>query len=258
MSWEFGGTNLDTAGDWQTTVIEGVGDLPDVRGDNIVIPFANGSTHVRKFFDERIVTIGIAVQGSSLSDTQSNLDTLLAKFANRTRQLLKHTMPDASIRQAYAEVRSRVNTAWKGPKLALMTVEFTLADPFMRSDTKSSTTKTINANPTAWTLNNPGTAEERLAIITLTGPLSHPAITNSTNGAVLQYDDVLAANTDIVTIDCGLFTAVDETAAIVLDKIIHTNSPSFFVLDPGNNVLSIADGTHTTGTVKIEFYPPYL
>lgn len=257
-TWKFGGYDLSDYG--TLTTVSSVFKLLEKRGDNILIPFADGRTFVRKFYEQQLITLGLAVDGSGVEDLEFKIDLLKRILGRSAQGLLQQVFDNESIRQAYAEVRGNLSPARISPTEVRMAIDFLITDPFMRSNVLTSVTQLINGATTAYNLNNPGSAEERKAIITLTGPLSHPVITNTgiSPNVSLQYDDVLASNTDIVRIDCGAFSAVDETAASVVSKIVHTGDPAFMVLIAGINALSVADGTHTSGTVKFEFYAPYL
>ena len=256
MSWSFRSSELTVAGDYTTTEVAGF-DLPPTRGENIMIPLQAGRVHVEKFFDERILTLGIVIVGTDQTDLETNIDTLVALFGNRTRGYLVRTLPDASTRQALAEVVGKMNLTYHGPTMARATVDFLLAEPFFRSPNLENPEETIDETPHIYILNNPGTAEERKAIITLTGPLSHPTITNNDNGISLQYNDVISGG-HYVEIDCEKFTTLYDGSTNVISKIVHTGDAAFMVLSAGDNNLSVVDGTHTTGTVMFEFYPPYL
>lgn len=255
--WNFNSQDLTVAGDYITYVLDGY-DLPPVRGDNIVIPLKDGRTHTRKYFDQRIITFAMHFMGTSLSDLQTNIDAMLAKLAVRTRAYLIHTMPDATTRNAYAEVISPIQLQHRGPYHAVSTVEFLLDEPFFRSTTDYELEVVIDASPHDMDVVNAGNAEDRSSTITFTGPLSHPSIANTITGASLQYDDDLAASSDVVTVSVSAFTAVDASAANVLNKIVHTGDTSFMVWSPGTNHCHITDGTATTGKIKVNFYPPYF
>lgn len=254
--WVFNSHDLTTDGDYRTTLLDGADDLPDVRGEDITIPFQHGQTWVEKYFDARVVTMSINIIGTDATDKKTNLDTLLGILGYRQHGLLVRTLPDNSTLQAYAEVVKRLGVVHHGPYLALATVEFRLADPFFRGTSLTTVTTTIDATPKTFTVTNPGSAPETKALITLTGPLSHPTITNTTNGAAVQYDDTLATSGDIVVLDCDKLTAVLGGSTNVIDKVIHTGAPQFMTLAAGNNAMSVTDGTHTTGTIQFDFYAP--
>jgi hypothetical protein len=257
MSWAFNSLNLTATGDYISYVIAGY-DLPPVRDSNVLIPLKDGRTWVRKCYDQRKITFGMTFMGSSLSDLQTNIDAMLAKLSVRTQAYLVQTMPDSSTRQAYAEVISEIKLKHNGPYLAQATVDFLLAEPFFRGTVLYEVEATIDTSPHDFDVVNAGSAEDRSSIITFTGPLSHPTITNTTTGATLEYNAALAAGSNIITVNCANLTAVDETAASVLNKIIHTGDPAFMVWAAGTNHCHVTDGTATTGKVKAAFYPPYL
>jgi phage-related protein len=258
-AWRFGSYDLASFGN--VTQIDDYLDLPDSRGNNQVIPFRHGTRFVRKYFDERVLSFGIAVYGDTADDVEAKMETLRSVLAVRTEQTLTQYLTDGSSRTAQASVDRPLQVNRKAPNIALITVEFTLASPYMRSSSLiADNTTTINASPKAMTVTNPGTVEERDPIITLTGPLQNTVITNSTNGCVLTYTGTIASPR-VVTIQTsanGDYTATTDLGASVIGTITHSGSAALMVLNAGVNTLSITDATATTGTVKISFYPPYL
>lgn len=254
--WEFGDMALTSLG--VITKLSDYLELPARRGDNILIPYQDGRIFLRKFFDQRVIQMGMALTEANAAALESKIEEIKILFGQPYQQLLRVRLEDATVRQAFACVDGGIDVVRLSAGVAKLVIPFKLADPYFRSEDQTSDETTIDDNPKTFTIINPGTAEERKAIITLTGPLSHPIITNAMNGAALQFDDVLAAGADIVTIDCGAFTAVDETNANVIAKIIHTGDVCFLPLVAGDNDLTVEDGTATTGKVKFEFYAPYL
>jgi hypothetical protein len=256
MSWSFNGSELTVAGDYTSVEISGV-DLPPVRGSNVTIPFQTGKVHVRKYFDQRVVSLGIVIVGSSRADLQTNIETLRALFGSRTRGYLVQTMPDASLRRAYAEVLKSISLSYRSDRVARAVVEFTIAEGLFRSSTQyAPAATTIDASPHAMTIVNSGNTEERNAIITLTGPLEDPVITNSTNGVVLTYGAHIA-NEVIVVINCGAFTALTG-ATDEIEHVMHSGDPAFMVFNPGSNTLAVTVNNPSTGTIAVTFYPPFL
>jgi hypothetical protein len=128
-------------------------------------------------------------------------------------------------------------------------------DPFFRLLVKTTVQQAIS-NSTPFNAYNPGTAEERCAIITLTGPLDHPIITNAANGVALTYGGILTSES--VVIDCAKFTAVKTGAINVIGLLEWTGDVVPMALVSGDNLVSVVDGSNTGGVVKFEFYPPYL
>lgn len=257
-TWSFGGTTLVTYG--KVTLIDDYLDLPQRRGNNQLIPFRHGTVYVPKYYDERRMVFGMAIQAATAAALETALDNLRAKLAPLTQQVLAQTMEDTTVRNAYAAVERPLEVSRKSPTLALCTIEFVLANPIFRLSTLiTDNTTTINANPKAMTVTNPGTIQERDPILTLTGPLSNTVITNSTNGCVLTYTGTIASPR-VVTIQTvnGEYVATNDLGANVIGNVSHSGSAALMVFEVGANTLSIADDTHTTGTVKASFYAPFF
>lgn len=258
-TWIFGGTALSSFG--KVTLINDYLDFVERRGENIIVPYQHGRVFVEKYFDERKLSFGIAVVGTSASDLETKMDTMRALFAPRTQQTLAMTREDTTVRNAQATVDKALGVERLSDKIARVVVDFTMPSPFFRLSTAiADNTTTINANPTAMVFSNPGTVEERNPTITLTGPLSNTVITNSTNGCVLTYTGTIASPrvVTITTNSQGEYIATNDLGTNVIGNITHSGSAALMVLNVGSNTLSIADDTHTTGAVKISFYAPFL
>lgn len=257
-TFEYDGTDLSDFGN--ITVIDGYLDIPQRRGNNQTIPHRHGAIYVPKYFDQRIITFGIAITTNTLSDLEDTLDDLRALVSPIGQKTLKITMEDSSVREVPATVDrplqvSRVQT------MARVVVEFTLARPFFRSDTDiADNTTVIDASPHAMEVVNPGTIEERDATIILTGPLQNTVITNTTNGCTLTYTGTIASPrvVTIQTATTGQYTATTDLSANVIGNVSHSGASALMVFEPGTNTLSITDATATTGSVKVVFKAPYL
>lgn len=258
-TWTFGGTALTSFG--KVTLIDDYLTSPERRGKNVVIPYQDGTVFVQKYFDERKLSFGIAVVGTSASDLETKADTMRALFGKRTQQTLAMTREDTTVRNALASVDGFMQVQRVSDKIARYVVDFTLTSPFFRLSTAiADNTTTIDTDPKAMVFTNPGTVEERNPTIILTGPLSNTVITNSTNGHTLTYTGTIASPR-VVTISTnsqGEYIATTDLGANVIGNITHSGSAALMVINSGSNTLSIADDTATTGTVKITFNAPYL
>lgn len=258
-AYSFGGTALSTYG--TVTLLNDHFDIPERRGENIIIPFRHGTQFVRKYYGERKMTFGFIYRAASMTAMETTIDALHAKLAPLTQQTLSQTREDGSVRTASAAVSAPLQIERETPTVVRFVVEFTLPFPFFRLSTAiADNTTTINANPKAMTVTNPGTIEERDATIILTGPLSNTVITNSTNGCTLTYTGTIASPR-VVTISTsatGEYTATTDLGANVIGNITHTGASALMVFDVGANTLSIADGTATTGSVRVNFNAPFL
>jgi phage-related protein len=257
-TWTYGGTALTSFG--RVTLVNDYLDMADRRGDNILLPYRHGTLFVQKYYDQRKITLGIVVVTASAAALETALDTMRKLFSVRTQQTLAMTMEDSTVRNALASVDGAIDAERLSDKLARVTVEFIMTSPFWRLSTAiADNTTTIDANPKAMIVTNPGTIEERDATITLTGPLSNTTITNSTNGCTLTYTGTIASPR-VVTISTinGQYVATNDLGTNVIGNVTHSGLPALMVFDTGANTLSIADATHTTGTVRVSFYAPYL
>ncbi len=258
-SWSYRGTSLDTLG--IVTVVSDSLKMPTRRGDNILIPLQDGRRFMEKFFEQRSMDLGLEVSGATIAELEAAIDAVKTLFGKRTLGTLQQMMEDLSVRTAQAEYTGDLNLSRVSPLSVRMVLEFTMPDPFFRSDTLVSDVQAIDASPKTYTLNNSGTADERNPRIVLTGPLDNPEITNTTNGVSVKYNAVIDSG-HYVTIETdaetGEYTAVDDADVNVIGNVTHEGDVALFALDAGNNEISVTDDEATTGTVTIEFYPPYL
>lgn len=258
-TWTFGGTALSTFG--KVTLINDYLDLASKRGEDQLIPFRHGKIFTKKYYDARTLTFGIAVTASTATALETTFDNMRKLFSLQTQQVLASTREDTTVRNAYASVNAPMDVQRISALIAKVIVEFTLPDPIFRLSTAiADNTTTINTDPKAMVVANPGTIEERDATIILTGPLSNTVITNSTNGCILTYTGTIASPR-VVTISTsatGEYVATNDLGANVIGNITHSGASALMVFNPGNNTLSIADDTATTGTVKVTFNAPFL
>ena len=260
-TFEFGDTELSSFG--SVAVLNDYLSTPARRGDNIVIPFHHGSVFVKKFYEERVMTFGIAVQAADLTALETALDNMRVLFAPNTEQLLEETMGDSSVRNAYASVNAPIQVEMFGPRMAKVVVEFVLSCPFFRAENAiTSTIATIDADNHALVVDNTGTVEERDPHIILTGPLNDVVITND-NGLVLTYtgDIPSGSHVDIYTSATGGYVAYLDDGSPplvnVIGNVTHTGDTALMVFAVGENTLSIHSDVTTTGTVEVTFYAPY-
>lgn len=249
----YDGISLNNPPAW---IVETFDESVDARGSNVVIPYRIGRIWQHKVLDERHITLGLLVAGTSFANLEENLDTLKKLFGTRKMKLLTIDMEGTGRRQQYAEVPDIPAIHYISAVAARMVVDFVLAEPLLRSDVQITNETVIDANPTYYTIVNPGTAEDYALEITLTGPLNYPKIYNLTSGVYLGYMGDIGAGND-VTIDCKNFTAMLGLNNVI-GSIVHSGSMYFMTLLPGSNEIKVEDNVHTTGKIKISFYTPYL
>lgn len=250
--WKFGETEFTLAGATNVVDLSGALKLPSVRGDNPEIPMREGRPHIEKLFDQRVVTLGMQLVGSSISDFETKLDALNLLFGNRARQYLQRTLAGGAVRRAWAEVQ-KCDVKLDSPASAKITVDFLLAEPFFRSTTQVNVLQTANTLMTTFALTNPGTAPDRSAIITFTGPLSYPKLTNLSSGVWVGYNDAIDTGVQVV-INTPAFSC-KQGATSLLSKFVHSGDAYAMLLAPGANNMQL-DTAVTGGSVRIQFYPP--
>ena len=243
------------------TLMDDYLDTPTRRGSNQTIPYKHGGVFVEKYYDERSIMFGLTMKRESHASVESSLDELRKLLSPNSQGTLEMVLPNGDIRQVQASVDKSIQVSRPYLTVAQLVLEFELAEPFWRLSTAiADNTTVINANPTAMVVSNPGTVEENSPTIILTGPLQNTVITNSTNGYVLTYTGTIASPR-VVTIsvnETGEWIATDDLSANKIGNITHSGGPELMKINVGDNSLSIADSTATTGTVEITFNAPYL
>jgi hypothetical protein len=258
-SWSYRGTALDTLG--IVTLVSDSFKMPNKRGENILIPQRDGRRFVEKRFEQRGMSLGLEIVKDSIQELEAAIDAVKALMGRRDLGNLSQTLESGSVRSAEAECTGDLNPARISPMSARMVLEFTMPNPFFYSSVLTTDTHTINASPKTYTINNPGTIDKVDPKITLTGPLNGTEITNTVNGVKVKYNAAITAG-HYVVIDVDPvtdeYTAVDDLGANVIGNVTHEGDVALFVLDSGDNPVSVTDGVATTGTVKVEFYAPNL
>jgi hypothetical protein len=260
-AWTFGGVRLESFG--HVTELNSYLDMPPKRGGNVFVPMRDGQTFVSKYFDQKVISFGMEIVSDGVCDLEEKLDSLKILLGSRMQQYLSNPAFTTGERRALAEVTTPLGvTRSPDPRVARIVIDFLLAEPFMRSVAQYAPAATvIDAHNVSATIVNAGTAPERHAIITLTGPLEWGAggitIYNTRNGVQLLYLADIAGGS-YVTIDCGEFTAYDNAANNVIGNVSHVGDYHFMVFEPGDNILTLDEDNPSTGTVAVTFYPPYL
>lgn len=261
VTWSFGSTDLSTYG--VITKMDDYMDLPARRGQNVQIPFKDGTVFVRKFYDERRITFGISILSTSATAQDTLIDSMKTKFSLGTQQVLSCTREDSTVRTANATVDVPMQIQRVTPTFALAVLEFVLSDPYFRLSTAiADNTLTIDASPKSMTVTNPGSVQERNPTILLTGPLTNPTIVNTsiTPAPTVHYTGAISAGhtVTIVQDSFGQWTATHSVSGNVIGNVTHSGDSAFLPINPGSNSLLVYSDVTTTGTVKISFYAPFL
>lgn len=261
----FGGTALADLG--RVTILNDYLDTAERRGENIQIAFRHGRTFAQKYYDERVISVGIAINVASATALEARLDTIKRLFSVRTQQTLSMTMEDTTIRTTQATLDSPFQIDRKKDSFAMAVFDFRLTKPYFRSNTQTLGTVTMSAGTVAGTIVNTGTIEETDPTITMIGPLNNVVITNSTNSYTLSYAGTIPSGAGgtvtIQTASTGEFTASDDQGNNKIGSVTHSGGAALMVFNSGGttngtNILSIVNAGGTTGQIVFGFYPPYL
>lgn len=249
--------------------VDGVDEFPALRGENVLVPSIAGRRFSRKRHDQRRVTLALWVQPTDASGTltestnarqaRANLDSLYALFGARTTGALVRVMPDGSERTATAEVASVGNIEDEfGHEAIGLTVDFLLADPYFYGS-PATLTQAIAASPTSFALTNPGTVANHRTVLTFTGPISNPRLSNLTidaGGGMYVEVLVTVASAKLLVIDCGAWTATND-GVNAIGSTLHSGAFEFFRLEPGANSLRV-NATTPGGSLAVAYSPAYL
>jgi hypothetical protein len=259
-TWTFGNTALTSFG--KVTLINDYLDVPARRGDNLLVPFHHGSIFAQKYYGERSLVFGMAITAANATALETVFDTMRAKFAPLTEQVLANTREDSTVRQANAIVNKSIQVTRFTNTLAKVVVEFELSDPIFRLSSEiTDNTATPNANSFAYDVTNPGTVQETDPTIVLTGLYTTSVtITNAENGAILVYGHTID-DTEVVTIGTlnHEYYATSSTDGDVIGRVTHSGSPALMPIEVGVNNLTIASAGQNGNTrIRVRFYAPYL
>lgn len=256
MTWTFGGTNISTTANGGLYGVKGIdsaNNLTPTRGDNIKVPLREGRIHSVKVYDQRIISLGFWVVGSSQANYETRIDNIKELLGERNQQTLSRTMADASVREAEAEVINQLEMEKVAPYTSYFIVDFLLAGAFMRSDTvTTSGNVTAAASPTNFNFTNAGTVDDKTAVITFHGALENPKLENLNNSVWVGLQTTLTTNE--ISVDTEAFTS---TPSAEIGNVQHSGDTYFMVLEPGVNSMRITSDT-LGGWVQVDIYAPFL
>jgi len=256
-TWSFAGSALASYG--RITVVDEYLDFPARRSENQLLPFRHGTRFVEKYYDERKIAIGIAINVASATVLESTIDTLKKLLSPRTQGTLAQTMEDASVRNAFATVDNPLEIERFNDRFVRAVIEFTLADPIFRGTSQINNAGTASAGTVTFNVVNSGNVEERDPTLHLIGPLNNPSLSNGANSHTLAYAGSIAAGGTVViqTASTGEYTATNGTTNVI-GNITHSPSSALMVFNPGTNTITLTNAGGTTGIVRALFYPPYI
>ena len=194
---------------------------PEKKGENVPIPGAVGELYVPGKMDAaNTIVLPMWVRGCTDDglvpsvgqdriNFYANLDQLTGLFGKNTGLLdVRHTLPDTSIRQCFAEVLSALDFSTIGRRpLGRFSVEMTVPDAYWQ-DLNPVTAQSAAGGTGAFNMAEFSglSAPVYDAVITVTGPMNAGMVlTDNASGETFQFGAAIPAGQNLV-IDCDNWT----------------------------------------------------
>ncbi|WP_425005739.1 phage distal tail protein [Mycolicibacterium sp. S3B2] len=268
---------VPTSGFLIQTPIEGL-DGPNHRTNAYAKAGRDGQTISSQFYDARLVTFVGKVYGDTFAEFETNRKALIAATAI-SRDDNGFPEPIRVSFTTMAEQEYYFDAYFDKPELALedpITGEFMVTavctDPFIYAQTGATSSAISPPSGGGWeiptilpftsaassggsvTLNNAGSVTA-WPIITLTGPLTTPVLTNTTTGTYLQLDYTIAMGDEVI-IDMIGHTITLDGASLISTK---TAVSEWWGLEPGNNSVTLTTSSSSDeGSMTVAYNVPYI
>lgn len=258
--WSYAGLELDDAELIKIMTIDGYSSVPPLRGGGISLASVPGERFTKKLHAARKIGLDLLLYNRNVDPValHRRLDAL-AKVLNvqQVESPLTHYHPDGTVRTAQAHCVaydpkdvSQIGSVYLG------TCDFLLSDPYFYT---ADITKVvpIPSSPVTYSIVHPGTVRGYKSIITITGPLANPTITNAANGVSVQLL-VTVASGQVAVIDSLHWTATNN-AVNAIGSIRHSGAFEFMVIEPGLNSLTLtATGVGSGASLTHVFSPSWI
>jgi len=196
----------------------------------------------------RDVRVTGTLQGLSKDDAD-RIREMVAGFVYRANplKLYRHELSERYMLVYAQRIDHAYLTGRHGGRLFTLDIGFRAANPALLGADQSVTVTTASAD-----VNNPGTASAS-PLVTISGAITNPVITNVTTGQTLGLTMAIGTGESVV-VDCERFRATKGGVSVVsaLGEAFLTGG---FRLASGVNAITVA-GTGTKN-VKIEWTPRY-
>jgi hypothetical protein len=267
--WDADGVSLNTFAFNITTLGGDRMAPPPLRGDDITIPASPGQRWMPKMVDGRTITLGMWVIGAEEDGTAPVDGNRKAQFDENWRKLrnllwtydreivltkrfyVGGVLKTASARAAFA---GGLNPKMDGQQRAAFTVDLYLADPYFYSAVE---VETLSASETV-TLE--GDDVTRAVTFEIVGARDSPTIRNDTLDVQFQYNADIPT-LDQVDIDVKAYTSTTYpdggSAFNSAGSILHSGSPSWFMLRPGTNLIEVTSDSGI-GVVTMSYQEVWL
>jgi hypothetical protein len=285
--------DLDDGSDYEVRRWSGIG-APDLSVQTFQRYNRPGSVIRRASLPARQVMVSMWVKGTSEADCDGNMDALLSHLAgsygrNEPRfGLLKYTRSDASVRSLRCIVAGglgRDESQYITPVLRSIGVMFLADHPSWYDATEQSVDLTIgttldvvfpldlphtfglDGQSAGVSLSYTGTAETRSLLWQVPGPSVAPALINVTTGESLKFSNLTVPEGLTLKVRMGwrpdgvrdIRAYLDDGLGGETSVMGYLDSGSRFVrLDPGTNVLEVAQTNEAATAHTLKHYREYL
>lgn len=196
----------------------------------------------------RSIRVAGTLQGLSKDDAD-RIREMVAGFVYRANplKLYRHELSERYVLVYGESIDHAYLTGRHGGRLFTLDIGFRAAEPFLLGPDQSVTITTPSAN-----VDNPGSATVS-PVITISGEITSPVITNVTTGQALELTMAIGAEESVI-VDCERFTATKGSLGVV-SALSEAFLAGGFSLAPGVNAITVT-GTGTKN-VKIAWTPRY-
>lgn len=267
--WDVDGVSLHTYASAITTLGGSRSGVPKFRGTDSQAAARRGSLYRPKVADARTLTLAMQVTGVDASSPGASPTTSQFRANLRSLQRLFWKPGGAQftltkrwnegsgqvVASALGYFEDGLEPTMVGDRLAKLTVDVRLSDPFFYAAQQTSTLAV--GVPTA--INNIGDDVMTKITLEFNGALTNPKLTNATPSPQVwvKYGGTVAGG-DKVTLNVDDTTAIrtsDSTS--VIGAITHSGARHWLGLARGSNTLTLTTDSGT-GTVAVKYQIPYF
>lgn len=269
--WDVDGTSLQT---YATNIRTWGGSregVPDLRGEDTLIPYRPGRRWVEKVPDSRTITIAGWVVGAnpdgSIGDVETfrkNWRLLRALLWTPGRQIaltkrwIDPRTGEARTATGLAQYQGGLTPEMTGPNRAEFTVDLHMADPFFWGE-EVVTSFDLGAGATR-EIDVLGDYRTTRIVVEMEGPITSGrlTVTDVVPQVWLRYLDLQDGRT--VAIDVDRFRAIESDGSLdtfTTGNVRHDGSPYWLVLEPGTRSVTLTS-TAGTGTATLAYRPAWL
>lgn len=253
---------------WNIVTKSGRFTVATTRGDDITLPGVNGRTFVpNKPLDSGLYALSMFILGAYPDGSIPTLAGMQSVFMKNYETLLRNCMsssapvtlvswqPNGGLRTTTATLAGQTAidpSVVMGGARAEVTLAFDILPGIWRDYASTTVTGTASAAWSNQTLSMPtladGTAPIDDAVITVTGPITNPTVSNASTGTSVSLTGTVPSGQTWV-IDCGAWTSKVNGVSQLLNTT-HAGHPRFLVIDPVSPTVSVT-GSSTSAVTNI-------